>query len=97
MKVLKWAIVLWIAVLGLMAGAPALAFAAPETQADMTFLQLLDQNGVSHRDPDAMVSFAHDLIAELSASPQNDAGRTPQIGPMHMKVVEKQSGLSIAV
>ena len=72
-KVLKWAVVLLMAVLGLMAGAPALASAAPYTQADVTYLQLLDQNGVSYRDPEAMVSFAHDLVDRLSASPQNDA------------------------
>ena len=73
MKVLKWAVVLLMAVLGLMAGAPALASPAPDTQADVTYLQLLDQNGVSYRDPEAMVSFAHDLVDRLSASPQNDA------------------------
>ena len=47
MKVLKWAVVLLMAVLGLMAGTPALASAAPDTQGDVTYLQLLDQNGVS--------------------------------------------------
>ena len=45
MKVLKWAVVLFMAVLGLMAGASALASAAPDTQAVVTYLQLLDQNG----------------------------------------------------
>jgi len=45
MKVLKWAAVLLMAVLGLMAGAPALASPAPDTQADLTYLQLLDHNG----------------------------------------------------
>lgn len=73
MKVLNWAVVLLMAVLGLMAGASALASAAPDTQADMTYLQLLDQNGVSYRDSQPMVSFAHDLVDQLSASPQNDA------------------------
>ena len=73
MKVLK-AVVLLMAVLGLMPGASvALASAAPDTQSDVTYLQLLDQNGVSHPDPEAMVSFAQDLVEELSASPQNDA------------------------
>ena len=47
MRVLKWAVVL-LAVLGLMAGAPALASPFPDTQADVTYLRLLDQNGVSH-------------------------------------------------
>jgi len=34
---------------------------------------LLDQNGVSYPTPEVMVSFAHDLVDQLSASPQNDA------------------------
>ena len=70
------AVVLLMAVLGLMAGASALASAAPDTQADVTYLQLLDQNGVFYRDPEAMVSFAYDLVDRLSASPQND----PSVG-----------------
>ncbi|MDH6243015.1 DUF732 domain-containing protein [Mycobacterium sp. OTB74] len=73
MKTLKWAVVLLMAVLSLMAGAPALAPAAPANQADASYLQLLDQNGVSYRAPEAMVSYAHDLVDQLSASPQNDA------------------------
>jgi hypothetical protein len=52
---------------------PARASAAPATQADVTYLQLLDQNGVSHPNSEAMVSYAHDLVDQLSASPQNDA------------------------
>jgi hypothetical protein len=73
MTFFKWEVALLMAVLGLMAGAPALASAAPDSQADVTYLQLLDQNGVSSRNPEAMVSFAHDLVDQLSASPQNDA------------------------
>jgi hypothetical protein len=73
MKVLKRAVALLMAVLGLMAGASALASAVPDTQADATYLRLLDQNGVSYPNPGAMVSFAHDLVDQLSASPQNDA------------------------
>jgi Protein of unknown function (DUF732) len=73
MKVAQWALRLWLAVLGLMAGAPALASAAPQTQADTTYLQLLDHNKVSTSDPDAIISFAHDVVDQLSASPQNDA------------------------
>jgi Protein of unknown function (DUF732) len=73
MNVLKSAVVLLMAILSLIAGAPALASPTPDTQADVTFLQLLDQNGVSHRSPGAMVSYAHDLVDQLSASPQNDA------------------------
>jgi len=72
MKVLKWVVVLLMAVLGLMIGASALASAAPDTQADATYLRLLDQNGVSYPNPEAMVSYAHDLVDQLSASPQND-------------------------
>ena len=73
MKVLKWAVVLLTTVLGLMAGASTLATAAPDTQADATYLHLLDQNGVSYPNPEAMVSFAHDLVDQLSAPPQTDA------------------------
>ncbi len=57
---------LLIAVLSLMAGAQALASAAPDTQADVTYLQLLNQNRVSYPNPEAMVSFAHDLVDQLS-------------------------------
>jgi len=73
MKVLIWAVVLLMAGLGLMAVAPALASPAPDTQADATYLQLLDENEVSYRNPMAMVTYAHDLVDQLSASPQNDA------------------------
>jgi hypothetical protein len=73
MNVLKWAVVLLMAGLGLMAGAPAPASPTPDNQADVTYLHLLDQNGVSSRNPEAMVSYAHDLVDQLSASPQNDA------------------------
>ena len=73
MNALKWAVVLLMAVLGLMAGASALALAAPDTQGDMTYLHLLDQNGVSYPNPKAVISQAHDLVDQLSASPQNDA------------------------
>jgi Protein of unknown function (DUF732) len=73
MKVLKWAAVLLMAVLGLMAGASALASAAPDVSTDATYLQLLKQNGVSSANPAAMISYAHDLVDQLSAAPQNDA------------------------
>jgi Protein of unknown function (DUF732) len=73
MKVLKWAVALLISVLGLLAGALAPASAAPDPQADVTYLHLLDQNGVAYGNPEAMVSYAHDLVDQLSASPQNDA------------------------
>ena len=73
MKFLKWAVVLLLVVLGPVGGASAQASAAPDTQGDVTYLQLLDQNGVSSPNPETMVSFAHDLVDQLSASPQNDA------------------------
>ncbi len=73
MKVLKCAAVLLIAVLGLSAGASALASAAPDTDADATYLHLLNQNGVSYPNPEAMISYGHDLVDQLSAAPQDDA------------------------
>jgi len=73
MKVLIWAVVLLTAGLGLMAVAPAPGSPVPDTQADVTYLQLLDQNGVSYRNPETMVTYAHELVDQLSASPQNDA------------------------
>ena len=73
MKVLKWTVVLLTAVLGLMVGASTLASAAPDPPADATYLQLLKQNGVSSANPEAMISYAHDLVDQLSAAPQNDA------------------------
>jgi hypothetical protein len=71
MKVLIWAAVLLMA--GLMTLAPAPASPVPDTQADVTYLQLLDRNEVSYRNPEAMVTYAHDLVDQLSAAPQNDA------------------------
>jgi len=73
MKVLIWAVMLLIAGLGLIAISPALASPAPGTQADVTYLQLLDQNAVSYPNPEAMVTYGHDLVDQLSAAPQNDA------------------------
>ena len=96
MKVLKWAVVLFMAVLGLMAGASALASAAPDTQADVTYLQLLDQNGVSYRDPEAMVSFAHDLVDRLSASPQNDASVGSIVSTGEERISQHDMGVTIA-
>jgi hypothetical protein len=96
MKVLKRAAVLLMAVLGLMAGAPALASPAPDTQADLTYLQLLDHNGVSYRDPDAMVSFAHDLVDRLSASPQNDASVGSIVRTGEERISQHDMGVIIA-
>jgi hypothetical protein len=73
MKVPIQAAALLMAILGLMVGASALASAIPDSHGDATYLGLLDENGVSHPDPQAMVAFAHDLLDELSASPQGDA------------------------
>jgi hypothetical protein len=63
---------LLMAVLLLMVGASAQASASPDTQGDVTYLTLLDQNGVSYPSAEAMVSFAHDLVDQLNASPQDD-------------------------
>jgi hypothetical protein len=95
-KVLKWAVVLWIAALGLMAGAPALASPAPETQADVTYLQLLNQNGVSNVDRDAMVSFAHDVVDQLSASPQSDASVGSIVSAGEERLSQHDMGVVIA-
>jgi hypothetical protein len=95
-KVLKWAVVLWIAALGLMAGAPALASPAPETQADVTYLQLLNQNGVSNVDRDAMVSFAHDVVNQLSASPQSDASVGSIVSAGEERLSQHDMGVVIA-
>ena len=96
MQVLKSAVVLLMAVLGLVAGAPALASPAPDTQADVTYLQLLDQNGVSYRNPEAMVSYAHDLVDQLSASPQNDASVGSIVNTGEERNSQHDMGLIIA-
>jgi hypothetical protein len=88
--------VLWIAALGLMAGAPALASPAPETQADVTYLQLLNQNGVSNVDRDAMVSFAHDVVNQLSASPQSDASVGSIVSAGEERLSQHDMGVVIA-
>src|SRR3954464_13139534 len=96
MKVLKWAVVLLMAVLGLMAGASALASATPDTQGDVIYLQLLDQNGVSYPNPEAMVSFAHDLVDELNASPQNDASVGSIVATGEERISQHDMGVIIA-
>ena len=96
MNFLKWAVVLWMAVLGMMAGASALASAAPDTQGDVSYLQLLDQNGVSYANPEAMVSFAHDLVDELSASPQDDASVGSIVATGEERMSQHDSGVIIA-
>jgi hypothetical protein len=96
MNILKWAVVLWMAVLALLAGASALASAAPDAQGDVTYLQLLDQNGVSYPNPEAMVSFAHDLVDELSASPQNDASVGAVVSTGEERMSQHDMGVVIA-
>ena len=96
MTVLKWAVVLWMGGLGLMAGASTLASAAPDIQGDVTYLQLLDQNGVSYPSPEAMVSFAHDLVDELSASPQNDASVGSIVSTGEERISQHDMGVIIA-
>ncbi len=97
MKVLERAVLLLMAVvLGLMAGAPALASAAPDTPADVTYLQLLDQNGVSYPNPEAMVSYAHDLVDQLSASPQNDASVGSIVSTGEERISQHDMGVIIA-
>ena len=96
MSVLQRAVVLLMAVLGLMAGASALASAAPDTQADVTYLQVLDKNAVSYSDPAAMVSFAHDLLDQLSASPQNDASVGSIVSTGEERMSQHDTGVIIA-
>ena len=96
MKVLKWAAVLLLAVLALMAGVSALASAAPDTQADVTYLQLLDQNGVSSPNPEAMVTYAHDLVGQLSASRQNDATVGSIVRTGEQRISQHDMGVIIA-
>jgi hypothetical protein len=95
MKVLKWAAVQLMAVLAVMV-APALASAVPDTQADMTYLHLLDQNGVSNPDPDAMLSFAHDVVDQLSASPQDDVSVGSIVNTGEQRVSQHDMGVIIA-
>ena len=96
MKVLNWAVVLLTAVLGVMAVASAPASAVPDTQADVTYLHLLDQNGVSYPNPQSMVSFAHDLVDQLSATPQNDASVGSIVSSGEERVSQHDMGVIIA-
>ena len=96
MNVLRWAIVLWMAILALLTGASALASAAPDAQGDVTYLQLLDQTGVSYPNPEAMVSFAHDLVDELSASAQNDASVASIVATGEERISQHDMGVIIA-
>ena len=96
MTVLKTAVALLAAVLGLMVGAPVLASAAPDTPADASYLHLLDQNGVASHDPDAMVAWAHELVDQLSAAPQDDASVASIVSTGEQRVSQHDMGVIIA-
>ncbi len=85
--------VLLMAIVALMAAAPAVASPTP---ADATYLQLLDQNGVAHPNPDAMVSYAHDLVDQLSASPQDDASVASIVNAGEQQHSQHDMGVIIA-
>jgi len=95
-KALKLAVVALMAVLGLMAGPSTLASAAPDTQADVTYLRLLDQNGVAHPNPEATVSFGRDLADRLSASPQNDASVGSMVSAGEQRMSQHDMGVITA-
>ena len=96
MTVLKTAVALLTAVLGLMVGAPMLASAAPDTQADASYLRLLDQNGVASANSEAMVAWAHELVDQLSASPQDDASVASIVSTGEERVSQHDMGVIIA-
>jgi len=96
MNVLKRAVALLMAVLGLTVGAPALASAVPHTQADASYLHVLDQNGVASPEPDAMVAWAHELVDQLSASPQDDASVASIVSGGEERVSQHDMGVIIA-
>ncbi|MBP1822645.1 DUF732 domain-containing protein [Mycobacterium sp. OAE908] len=96
MTVLKTAVALLAAVLGLMVGAPVLASAAPNTPADASYLHLLDQNGVASPNPDAMVAWAHELVDQLSAAPQDDASVASIVSTGEQRVSQHDMGVIIA-
>ncbi|MBE1548440.1 tRNA U34 5-methylaminomethyl-2-thiouridine-forming methyltransferase MnmC [Mycobacterium sp. OAS707] len=96
MAVLKAAVALLAAVLGLMVGAPVLASAAPDTPADASYLHLLDQNGVASPDPGAMVAWAHELVEQLSAAPQDDASVASIVSTGEQRVSQHDMGVIIA-
>jgi len=96
MTVLKTAVALLAAVLGLMVGAPVLASAAPDTPADASYLHLLDQNGAASPDPGAMVAWAHELVDQLSAAPQDDASVASIVSTGEQRVSQHDMGVIIA-
>jgi len=96
MTVRKTAVLLLMAVLALMVGAAVPASAAPNTQADASYLHLLDQNGVASPDPEAMVAWAHELVDQLSASPQDDASVGSIVSNGETRVSQHDMGVIIA-
>jgi hypothetical protein len=62
----------------------------------VTYLHLLDQNGVSYPNPEAMVSYAHDLVDQLSASPQNDASVGSIVRTGEERISQHDMGVIIA-
>ena len=96
MNVLRRAAALLVAVLGLMAGAAVLASATPNTQADASYLHMLDQNGVASPDPDALIAWAHELVDQLSASPQDDASVASIVNTGEQRVSQHDMGVIIA-
>jgi hypothetical protein len=96
MNVLKIAVALLMAVLGLTVGAVALASAAPNTQADAIYLRLLDQNGVASPDHEAIVAWAHELVDQLSDSPQDDAAVASIVSAGEERVSQHDMGVIIA-
>ena len=51
---------------------------------------------MSDRDPEAMVSFAHDLVDRLSASPQNDASVGSIVSTGEERISQHDMGVTIA-
>ena len=96
MNVLTRAAALLVAVLGVMFGASAPASALPNTQADSSYLDLLEHNGVASPDPGAMVSWAHQLVDQLSASPQDDASVASIVNAGEERVSQHDMGVIIA-
>jgi len=68
----------------------------PDTQADASYLHLLDQNGVASPDPEAMVVWAHELVDQLSASPQDDASVASIVNTGEQRVSQHDMGVIIA-
>jgi hypothetical protein len=96
MNFVKMAVALLMAVLGLTVGAPALASAVPNSQADASYLHLLDENGVACPDPEALVAWAHELVDQLSASPQDDGSVASIVNTGEERVSKHDMGVIIA-